>query len=77
MNKSKILFTLSFLERMILDNTHYGYNEVTVEKVGLFLCGNNSTLAERPLSVDFLCNVAYNSEASYHAVLWLQLNALL
>ena len=76
MNKSKILFTLSFLERMILDNPHYGYNEVTVELVGMFLCGNNSTLAERPLSVDFLCNVAYNSETSYHAVLWLQLNAL-
>jgi len=77
MKKSKIIFTLSFLERMILDNPHYGYNEVTVEKVGLFLCGNNSTLAERSTSVDFLCNVAYNSDSSFHAVLWLQLNALL
>ena len=37
MNKSKILFTLSFLDRMILDNPHYGYNEVTVELVGMFL----------------------------------------
>lgn len=76
-NKNQIIFTLNYLAKMILDNPHYGYNEVTVELVGMFLCGYNKSLAENPTSAEFLCNVAYNSEASYHAVLWLQLNALL
>lgn len=76
-NNQQIIFTLNFLEKMILENPHYGYTEVTVELVGMFLCGYNSSLAENPTSVEFLCNVAYNSSSSYHAILWLQLNTLL
>jgi hypothetical protein len=64
--------TLAELELAVHQAT--GIQHVTPKAVGEFLCGNQSWLAEKPFSVEFLQNVAYNSPAkSFYCVLYLQM----
>lgn len=67
--------TISHLQNRVQEET--GILDISVESVGLFLCGVNYRLAEKPFSPEFLQNVAYNGGRSFAAVIWLQLNYLM
>ena len=69
LNNTHMKDTLAKLEERILTNEIFGYKEVTVKTVGLFLCGMDAELANQPFSQEFLENVAYNSKESMHAIL--------
>jgi hypothetical protein len=71
-----VMSALEDLEEKILENKNYTYTNISIENLGMFLCGVNHELAKNPFSKDFLENVAYNSKDSMYAILWLQLNYL-
>lgn len=66
--------TLEQLEERILANENYTYKKVTVENLGQFICGVNWKFAYEPFSREFLNNVAFNTDSSMAAIIWLQLN---
>ena len=65
--------TLEVLRNRIQEIESYPYQEVTTEKVGRWLCGENHHLAKDPTSKKFIENVMYNSTNSFYGVLFLQL----
>jgi hypothetical protein len=64
------------LRKQISKSESFPYDDVTVERVQYWLCGENRILAEKPFSQEFLENVAYNSDESMKGVIWLQLKHL-